>query len=395
MDAETEMKIRVNDAISAIAPEAWDACANSEAGAYNPFLSHEFLHALEASGCVHPRTGWLPQHLALEDEHGAILGVMPLYLKSHSQGEYVFDHGWANAYEQAGGDYYPKLQSCVPFTPVTGKRLLAAPQANAGAVEDALIGGAVELTKLHHASSLHITFLKEAEWRAHGDARILQRMDQQFHWVNEGYASFDDFLASLASRKRKAIRKERREAAASAISFEHLRGADITEAHWDAFFGFYQDTGNRKWGRPYLNRRFFSMIGEAMADRILLIMCRREGRLIAGALNLIGGDTLYGRYWGAMEHHPFLHFETCYYQAIDFAIANGLARVEAGAQGEHKLARGYLPQTTYSLHYLAHPGLRRAVAAFLEQERCAVAEEGRILTEMGPFRKSGGSASGA
>ncbi|MGF1619722.1 MAG: GNAT family N-acetyltransferase [Rhodomicrobiaceae bacterium] len=390
MDAEAEMKIRVNDAIAAIPPEAWDACANSEAGTYSPFLSHAFLHALEASGCVHPRTGWLPQHLALEDEHGRILGVMPLYLKSHSQGEYVFDHGWAHAYEQAGGDYYPKLQSCVPFTPVTGKRLLAAPGTNSEAVEDALIGGAVELVKLHDASSLHITFLKEAEWRAHGDSRILQRMDQQFHWVNENYASFDDFLASLASRKRKAIRKERRDAAASAISFEHLRGADITEAHWDAFFDFYQDTGNRKWGRPYLNRRFFSMIGETMADRILLIMCRRDGRMIAGALNLIGGDALYGRYWGALEHHPFLHFETCYYQAIDFAIANGLTRVEAGAQGEHKLARGYLPQTTYSLHYLAHPGLRRAVAAFLQQERRAVAEEGRILAEMGPFRKSGG-----
>jgi predicted N-acyltransferase len=389
MSAKTDITIRVRDAMDEIAPEAWDACANPNAADYNPFLAHAFLRALEESGCVHRRTGWQPQHLVIEDEAGGILGAMPLYLKSHSRGEYVFDYGWAHAYEQAGGAYYPKLQSCVPFTPVPGKRLLTAPGMDAAAVETALLEGAVELVRLHGASSLHVTFLREVEWQRHGSRSILQRTDQQFHWLNQGYQTFDDFLAGLASRKRKAVKKERREAVSAGITFEHLRGADITEAHWDAFFAFYQDTGSRKWGSPYLNRRFFSLIGEAMPERILLIMCKRAGRMIAGALNFVGGDTLYGRYWGALEHHPFLHFETCYYQAIEYAIAHGLARVEAGAQGEHKLARGYVPQTTYSLHYLAHPGLRRAVAAFLEQERAAVAEEIRFLTDLGPFKKSG------
>ncbi|WP_088347976.1 MULTISPECIES: GNAT family N-acetyltransferase [Rhodomicrobium] len=388
MNTEREIIIRVKDGIGQIAPEIWDACANSDPARYNPFLSHAFLHALEASGCVSRRTGWLPQHLVIEDWDGGLLGAMPLYLKSHSQGEYVFDHGWADAYERAGGTYYPKLQSCVPFTPVTGERLLTGAHENAEAIETALMNGAVELVKRHGASSLHITFLPEDEWQRHASSRVLQRTDQQFHWVNHGFGSFDDFLGELASRKRKALKKERREAVADGITIEHITGAGITEAHWDAFYEFYQDTGSRKWGNPYLNRRFFGMIGASMPERILLIMCKREGRYIAGALNIIGGDTLYGRYWGAIEHHPFLHFETCYYQAIDYAIAHGLGRVEAGAQGEHKLARGYLPQTTYSLHYLAHPGLSRAVAAYLEQERCAVAEQARMLTELGPFKKS-------
>jgi predicted N-acyltransferase len=372
--------------MSAIAPAAWDACANPPAESYNPFLSHAFLSCLEESGCVGRRTGWASQHFLLEDG-GRILGAMPLYLKSHSRGEYVFDYGWADAYERAGGNYYPKLQCCVPFTPVPGRRLLVADGEDRAAVEPALLQGAVELVRLHKASSLHLTFLTEGEWQRQGGGRILQRTDQQFHWVNEGYRDFDDFLAALASRKRKAVKKERREAVSGGVTIEHIEGRDITEAHWDAFFGFYQDTGSRKWGSPYLNRRFFSQVGEAMAERILLIMCRRGGRLIAGALNFIGGDTLYGRYWGAIEHHPFLHFETCYYQAIEFAIARGLKRVEAGAQGDHKLARGYLPQTTYSLHYLAHSGLSRAVASFLEQERRAVAEETRVLAELGPFKK--------
>jgi predicted N-acyltransferase len=387
MDATNEMTIRVRDAIGAIPAQSWDRLANPNADSYNPFISHAFLHALEESRCVSARTGWLPQHLILEDSAGTMLGAMPLYLKSHSRGEYVFDYGWANAYEQAGGRYYPKLQSCVPFTPVPGKRLLAGGGRDIAEIESALVNGAIELARLNGASSLHITFLREEEWQRHGGERTLQRTDQQFHWLNEGYATFDDFLNALASRKRKAIRKERREAAAPGIVFEHIEGLDITEAHWDAFFDFYQDTGARKWGAPYLNRQFFSLLGDAMPERILLILCKRDGRAIAGALNMIGGDTLYGRYWGAIEHHPFLHFETCYYQAIDYAIAHGLTRVEAGAQGEHKLARGYLPQTTYSLHYLAHPGLRRAVAAFLEQERKAVEEEIRIMGEMGPFKK--------
>jgi predicted N-acyltransferase len=388
MAAKTNLTIRVNDAIAAIAPAAWAAGANPDASRYNPFLAHAFLQALEASGCVQRRTGWLPQHLTLDDGTGEVVGAMPLYLKSHSRGEYVFDHGWAHAYEEAGGSYYPKLQCCVPFTPVPGRRLLAAPGADAAAIEATLMSGAIELVRLHEASSLHITFLPQDEWARHGGGRVLQRTDQQFHWINQGYQSFDDFLGSLTSRKRKAVKKERREATLPGISFEHLRGSEISEAHWDVFFDFYLDTGSRKWGTPYLNRRFFSLIGEAMAERVLLILCHRAGRPIAGALNFIGGDTLYGRYWGALEHHPFLHFETCYYQAIDYAIAHGLARVEAGAQGEHKLARGYLPQTTYSLHYLDHPGLRRAVAAFLDHERAAVAEEVRILTDLGPFRKS-------
>ncbi len=385
--------MRAIGAMSEIAPEAWEACANPRAGSFNPFISHAFLHALEQSGCVAPRTGWLPQHLVLEDATGATLGAMPLYLKSHSRGEYVFDHGWADAYERAGGRYYPKLQCCVPFTPVTGARLLVRDGSDSEAVESALLNGAVELVRLHKASSLHITFLREPEWRRHGDDRILQRTDQQFHWENKGYRSFDEFLDSLASRKRKAIRKERREAVAAGVTIEHLRGAEITERHWDAFFAFYQDTGSRKWGSPYLNRKFFSLIGEAMPERVLLMICKRAGKMIAGALNFVGDDALYGRYWGAIEHHPLLHFETCYYQAIDYAIANGISRVEAGAQGEHKLARGYLPVTTYSLHYLAHSGLRHAVAAFLERERCAVSEEVRALTDLGPFKKSGTDAS--
>lgn len=388
MDAANEMTIRVKGAISAVPPESWDRLANPDAHTFNPFVSHAFLHALEESGCVSAQTGWLPQHLVLEDSAGTMLGAMPLYLKSHSRGEYVFDYGWANAYEQAGGRYYPKLQSCVPFTPVPGKRFLTENGPHRQDMETALLNGGIELARLHSASSLHITFLPEYEWRGHGSERILQRTDQQFHWLNDGYKTFDDFLNALASRKRKAIRKERREAAASGIIFEHVAGRDIAEAHWDSFFDFYQDTGARKWGTPYLNREFFSLIGETMPERILLILCKRDGRAIAGALHMIGGDTLYGRYWGAIEHHPFLHFEACYYQAIDYAIAYGLKRVEAGAQGEHKLARGYLPQTTYSLHYLAHPGLRRAVAAFLNQERKTVKEEIRILSEMGPFKKS-------
>jgi predicted N-acyltransferase len=395
MGAETELKIRVAGAIGGIAPEDWDRCANPDPGTHNPFLSHVFLHALEESGCVGRRTGWLPQHLVLEDGCGSALAVMPLYLKTHSRGEYVFDHGWAHAYEQAGGSYYPKLQSCVPFTPVTGRRFLVRPGVDAAAAEAALLGGAIELARLREASSVHITFLTQAEWEAHGDQRVLRRTDQQFHWLNQRYSSFDDFLQTLSSRKRKAIRRERREAVEPGITIEHVTGTDITEAHWDAFFAFYQDTGSRKWGSPYLNRRFFSMLGADLADRVLLIMCSRAGHIIAGALNIIGGDTLYGRYWGALENHPFLHFETCYHQAIDFAIERGLKRVEAGAQGEHKLARGYLPQTTYSLHYLAHPALRRAVAAFLEQERRAVAEEAKILTEMGPFKKSACAGDGA
>jgi hypothetical protein len=322
---------------------------------------------------------------------GSLAGVMPLYLKSHSRGEYVFDYGWADAFERAGGQYYPKLQACVPFTPVTGRRVLAREAPDRETIEAMLVGGARELVRLREISSLHLTFLTEGEWQRYGEAPFLRRTDRQFHWLNQGFSSFDDFLGALASRKRKALKKERREAVADSITIEQLTGTDIAEKHWDAFFAFYQDTGSRKWGSPYLNRRFFSLIGERMRDEVLLIMCKRAGRMIAGALNFIGGDTLYGRYWGCLENHPFLHFETCYYQAIDFAIARSLDRVEAGAQGEHKLARGYVPQITYSLHYLVHQGLRRAVAHYLEQEREAVKEEADYLAEQAPFKKIDGS----
>ena len=384
-DAE-QIVVRVEPEIAAIPAAQWDACANS-ASAANPFISHAFLHALEASGSAAFESGWGPQHLVLDDGAGGALACMPCYLKSHSLGEYVFDHGWADAFERAGGRYYPKLQAAVPFTPVTGRRLLVRPGPDAAQHETALLNAALKLTERHGASSLHLTFLSEAEWRRAGALGFLQRTDQQFHWCNDGYDDFDAFLASLAARKRKMIRKERRQARAGGIEIAWLTGADIQEAHWDAFFGFYLDTGARKWGRPYLNRAFFSLIGQTMAEDLLLVLCTREGETIAGALNFIGGDTLYGRYWGCREDHRFLHFETCYYQAIEFAIARGLARVEAGAQGPHKLARGYLPQTTYSAHYIANPSLRDAVAHFLERERSYVDMERTALAAHSPFRR--------
>lgn len=333
-------------------------------------------------------TGWLPQHLLLEDSSGALIACMPCYLKSHSQGEYVFDHGWADAYLRAGGRYYPKLQASIPFTPVTGKRLLVRACDNAREREALLLHAAVQVTDRLGVSSLHITFPTRDEWQLAGEMGLLQRTDQQFHWQNENYQSFDDFLASLASRKRKAIRKERREALEGGIEIEWVTGSGLTEAHFDAFFAFYMDTGSRKWGSPYLTRECFSLLGESMGDQMLLILAKRAGRYVAGALNFIGADTLYGRYWGGIEDHPFLHFEVCYYQAIDFAIAHGLARVEAGAQGAHKLARGYLPSETYSAHYIADPALRRAVADYLKRERRAVAHEIALLTEEAPFKRA-------
>jgi len=325
--------------------------------------------------------------MLVESAEGNILGAAPCYVKSHSRGEYVFDRSWAEAYARAGGSYYPKLQVSVPFTPVTGPRLLARPDAPADAVRAALAAGLVALCERLETSSVHATFLPEADWRFLARKGFLQRTDQQFHWENAGYSSFENFLSALAARKRKAIRRERREALAAGITVHWLTGADLTEAVWDAFFEFYMQTGSRKWGRPYLTREFYSLIGESMRDRILLVMARRTGRWIAGAINFIGADTLFGRHWGAIEQHPFLHFEVCYYQAIDFAITHGLARVEAGAQGEHKLARGYLPVTTYSAHFIADPALRRAVAQYLEHERAYVAAAGAELAALAPFRK--------
>ncbi len=395
MDGQAStLEITLLPGIDAVPAPEWDACAAPEAGdggrPDNPFVTHAFLKAFEDSGSATRRTGWAPQHLVAR-AGDRIVGAMPLYLKSHSQGEYVFDHSWAHAYERAGGDYYPKLQCAVPFTPATGPRLLARPDAGIEpeAIRAALLEGAATVAERHGLSSLHVTFCTEPEWRLGGEIGLLQRTDQQFHWVNEGYASFDDFLAALASRKRKTLRKEREKAVENGIRIHHLTGEAIEPEHWDAFWRFYQDTGSRKWGRPYLTREFFHVAHERLREHVLLVMCERAGRWIAGALNVIGRDTLFGRYWGCTEEHPCLHFETCYYQAIDFAIAHGLGRVEAGAQGGHKLARGYGPVTTYSLHHLTHPGLRDAVARFLEAEREAVCRENEALLEMTPFRKSG------
>ena len=389
-------RIRIVQSIAEIPAARWDACAVHVSSPPefitrrrpdNPFVSHAFLLALEQARTVGGRTGWQPRHVLAETADGEIVGAAPCYLKGHSKGEYVFDHGWADAFERAGGDYYPKLQVAVPFTPVTGPRLLMKPGPLAADVRCALADALAEITRASELSSVHVTFLTRPEWEALGARGYLQRTDQQFHWENAGYGSFEDFLSALNSRHRKTIRRERKEALAPGISVDWLTGSDLTEAVWDAFFVFYMDTGSRKWGRPYLNREFFSLIGAAMADRILLVMARRNGRYVAGAINFIGGGTLYGRNWGAVEHHPFLHFEVCYYQAIEYAIANKLQRVEAGAQGEHKIARGYLPHTTYSAHYIAHAGLRRAIAEYLSRERSYVEAAGVELAAAGPFRK--------
>lgn len=371
---------RIVEGVASVPAAQWDACA----GDRNPFLSHAFLSALEASGSVGPATGWQSLPIVIEDADGIPAAIAPAYAKSHSQGEYVFDHAWADAYERAGGRYYPKIQVAAPFTPVPGPRLLLRDPALA----PALIAGIEALTDNNHLSSAHATFVDEAQLPLFEQAGWLVRAGTQFHWHNRDYADFDAFLADLSSRKRKAIRKER-ERAVEGLTIRHLTGAEISEAHWDAFWVFYQDTGSRKWGRPYLTRSFFSLLGETMGERVLLMLAERDGRPIAGALNLIGADTLYGRYWGCVEDVPYLHFELCYYQAIDAAIERGLARVEAGAQGEHKLARGYVPVTTWSAHYIPDPGFRRAIADYLAREREAVAQEQDYLGELAPFKRGG------
>ncbi len=361
-----------------IGARVWNGLANPQGLAEpHPFTTYEFFAALEDSGSTSADTGWQPAHLLADD------GLMPMYLKSHSYGEYVFDQAWAQALERAGGDYYPKLQCAVPFTPVTGRRLLA----NSDGARDTLLKTAAAAVKQIGASSLHITFLTHEEWQAAGEAGYLLRTGQQFHWENPGYTSFDQFLGELTSAKRKNLRKERASVAAAGVTFDWLTGTDITEAHWDQFFDFYMDTGGRKWGTPYLTREFFSRLSQNLSRQTLLIMAKKDGRYIAGALNLFGDGVLFGRNWGANEYIPFLHFETCYYQAIDFAIARGLKRVEAGAQGEHKLLRGYLPVQTYSAHVIAHKGLARAVDDFLGAERAAVAENIAELSQHAPFRK--------
>ena len=375
----SEIFANISDGVASFEAADWDRCA----GSGNPFLSHAFLSALEESGSATARAGWQPAPIAIVGGDGRPAAVMPAYIKSHSQGEYVFDHSWADAFQRAGGNYYPKLQIAVPFTPVPGRRLLARDPELARN----LISAAEAVVRQNGMSSAHATFIDAAEVPQFERAGWLIRLDSQFHWHNQGFGSFDDFLATLASRKRKAIRKERSHAL-DGLAVEHLTGDALTEAHWDIFWRFYQDTGARKWGRPYLTRSFFSLLGERLADRVLLVIARRDGEPIAGALNLVGDDALYGRYWGCVDDVPHLHFELCYYQAIDFAIQHGLRRVEAGAQGSHKLARGYRPVPTYSAHYIADPHFRSAVADYLEAERSAVMREIGFLDEISPFRKA-------
>ncbi len=371
--------IRSLSSLKHIDASQWDALANPVGQPFNPFVSHAFLSSLEDSGSATARAGWAASHLVLEDDD-KILGLVPCYLKSNSMGEYVFDHGWADAFTRAGGNYYPKLQVSAPFTPATGPRLLA------DAIHKPKLLKALEAaTQQLGASSAHITFLPESDW-ASAPSNWLKRQDIQFHWHNQDFKTFAEFLSSLSSSKRKNIRKEREAVAARGITFDALTGKDLKEEHWDHFFAFYMDTGARKWGRPYLTREFFSLINERMAEHTLLILAKRDGKTIAGALNFIGGDTLFGRNWGAVEDHPFLHFETCYYQAIDFAISRGLKVVEAGAQGEHKLARGYLPVKTHSLHHFAHKGLARAVADYLDHERASIDQDQQLLREHSPFK---------
>ena len=374
----TSITARLADGVRQIAAADWDACA----GSANPFVGHAFLTTLEQSGAVGGRSGWQPLPIVVDGEDGRPAAIAPAYVKAHSQGEYVFDHGWADAWERAGGDYYPKLQIASPFSPVPGPRLLLRDPALASA----LIGAVQAVVDQNDLSSAHATFVDEAQVPLFEAAGWLIRQGVQFHWTNRGYADFDGFLDDLASRKRKAIRKERA-AAVEGLTIRHLSGDAIRPEHWDAFWTFYQDTGSRKWGTPYLTRPTFPLLGETMGDRMLLILAERDGVPIAGALNLIGDDALYGRYWGCTEEVPFLHFELCYYQAIEAAIARGLQRVEAGAQGEHKLARGYAPVPTWSAHYIPHPDFRRAVAAFLAREREGVAADADYLETLTPFKR--------
>ena len=380
--------VKVASAASDIGAAAWNACANpTRRSDPNPFTRYEFFEACEKSGSATARTGWQPCHLTLEN-NGRTEGILPLYLKNHSQGEYVFDHSWADAFMRAGGSYYPKLQAAVPFTPATGQRFLIADGADVARARQMLFAAAAHACNDFEASSTHITFMTEEEWNAAEDAGYLRRNDQQFHWLNKDYGDFDQFLGELSSSKRKNLRKERASVREAGVTFDWLTGSDIREEHWDVFFQFYMDTGDRKWGRPYLTREFFSLLGQGLSDQTLLILAKRNGRYIAGALNLFGEGVLFGRNWGAIEYVPFLHFETCYYQAIDFAIAKKFQKVEAGAQGAHKLLRGYMPTATYSAHYIAHPGLRKAVSDYLDRERQAVSEHIEELAELGPFRKS-------
>ncbi|MGF1543640.1 MAG: GNAT family N-acetyltransferase [Parvularculaceae bacterium] len=383
-DGDTRnVEARTYGGVREVDAATWDALAHPPGAPYNPFTSHAFLTALEASKSVGDGTGWhaLP---VIVSRDGAPVAAAPLYAKQHSQGEYVFDHHWAAAFERAGGRYFPKLVVAAPFTPAQGPRFLAADDAGRRLAAAGVLGVAAQAG----VSSVHVNFVDEADAAAGGEAGMMLREGVQYHWFNRGYATFDEFLDQLASRKRKTIRRERRDAAASGLAIKRLQGAEITERHWDAFWTFYQDTGARKWGMPYLTRSFFRIVAETMTDDLLLIVAESDGEPIAGALNFIGGDAVYGRYWGCVEHRPFLHFELCYHQAIDFAIERGLARVEAGAQGEHKIARGYEPVATRSLHWIADPGFREAIARYLEQERSQTEAEIDILGRYAPYKKT-------
>jgi len=379
--------LRIVESLAAVEADQWDACALAPGAAGNPFLSYGFLKALEDSKSVGRRTGWQPQYLLAESADGTLHGAAPLYVKSHSQGEYIFDHGWAQALERAGGRYYPKLQVAIPFTPVPGPRLFARPGPLEGGVRDAMVDMLAGVADDNGLSSVHATFCSEADWERFGSHGWLLRLGRQYHWYNAGYRTFDDFLGALSSRKRKAIRKERESVRREGLAVRALTGGEIRPEHWDAFFAFYMDTGGRKWGSPYLTRAFFEILGATMADKVVLVVAEADGRFVGGALNLRGDDTLYGRYWGCLENYNFLHFEACYYQAIEFAITHGLSRVEAGAQGDHKIQRGYLPVRTYSAHWIVDPGFRRAVDDYLKRERPAVEQEIEGLMQYSPFRK--------
>jgi len=385
-DGREAISVRIADTFADVDAAAWNACAGPD----DPFVSHAFLSALEDSGSATADTGWLGHHLIIEDSKARYLACAPLYLKNHSYGEYVFDWGWAEAYERAGGKYFPKLVSAVPFTPASGPRLMTLPGLDAeeaGELRAALAAAMVQIAERLDVSSVHVNFLPEADWRQLGDMGYLQRQGQQFHWLNDGYETFDDFLATLTSRKRKNIRKERARVADAGLDIRALTGAEITEAHWDAFYRFYRNTSDRKWGSAYLTRDFFSLLGERCGDAVVLIYAEMDGLPIAGALNVAGSDVLYGRNWGCDANFKFLHFEACYYQAIDYAIQHGLGSVEAGAQGPHKIQRGYLPTPTYSAHWIADRGLSDAVARFLQDERRGIEHEMAVLTEHSPFRK--------
>ncbi len=384
---DDQYDVEILPGVASFSQSDWTLLSGATSGTkdYNPFISFAFLNALESAGCVGPRTGWQPHFLRVSGVDKKLVAVVPAYLKSHSQGEYVFDHAWADAFARAGGRYYPKLQVSVPFTPATGPRLLTAE--NNEAAKDAAAIAIQSVVKEYGLSSAHVTFLSEEDANRLEQRGFLHRTDQQFHFFNNGYRDYADFLDTLSSRKRKTLRKEREAALSNGISIVRLTGADLTEDVWDQFYAFYMDTGSRKWGQPYLNRKFFSLIGETMSNDIVLVMAKRNGRYVAGAINFVGGERIFGRNWGCIEDHPFLHFEVCYHQAIDHAIEHGLKVVEAGAQGEHKLARGYQPVTTHSAHYIAHEGLRRAVADYLRHERSEIERVNALLGEHTPFRK--------